>query len=150
MSGHGVYQHPGHYGRLPESQYGIASNMYANVNVNYDIPDQSGYVSGLNGTSPLQPSRGFELQFNQKLDRLLELMNNQKEETTKLHSEVSKLKEDVVELRTTKASTSPELTLPTKRLPLELSVRVISVFCAFCVLLWVRYNNSANLYWLCL
>ena len=76
MSANRGYQYP--YGCSPESQYGIVSDMYANVNVNYDIPKQSGYVSGFNGPSPLQPSRGYELQFNQKLDQLLELMKNHK------------------------------------------------------------------------
>ena len=50
MSANRSYQHP--YGCSLESQYGIASNMYANVNVNYDIPEQSGYVSGLMGHRP--------------------------------------------------------------------------------------------------
>ena len=123
MSANRGYQHP--YGRSLESQYGIASNMYANVNVNYDIPKQSGYVSGFNGPSPLQPSRGYELQFNQKLDQLLELMKNQKEETTRLHSEVTKLQQDVVEIRTTKVDNSPSSLK--SRLPLELLVRIACV-----------------------
>ena len=53
-------------------------------------------------------------------------MKNQKQETTRLHSEVTKLQQDVVEIRTTQVDNLP---LSSKsRLPLELSVRMACVF----------------------
>lgn len=133
-----------HYGQPPTNHYGIASNMYANVNVNYEIPDQSGYASGMNPMPSPISSGCYEFQVNQKLDQLLGLVNSQKTETTKLQSEINKLKQDVQDLRATKATVSSS-----NKLPLDLSVRMrhgfVLTLCVCCVFIFLW----AKLVWRC-
>lgn len=121
----GYYHSHGHYGP-PTGHYGLpASNVYssnASLNVNCEIPDQSALMND----QPWLLDSGI-VGVNQKLDKLMKLMEEQKDETAVMKSDISSLKSEVQEVRTiAKAATAESLksTPSSKKLPTELCVSI--------------------------
>ena len=127
MSSSGFYRPHGHYGPSTVAGHGLpTANMYNN-NVNLidcEIPDQ---LAALGNDQPWVMNSGSSA-VNQKLDRLLKLMEEQKNETAIMKSDISSLKGEVKEVRTiANAATMESLksTPQSKKLPTELSVSYI-------------------------
>lgn len=125
MSASGYYRSHGHYGPSTTAGHGLPmANMYnSNVNlIDCEIPDQLG---ALGNDQPWAMNSGTAV--NQKLDRLLKLMEDQKNERAIMKSDISSLKGEVKEVRAiANAATMESLKTPqSKKLPTELSVSSI-------------------------
>lgn len=102
----------GYYNRgNPGVQFGGTSNYYNG------IPDQLGTSHGV-------PSQALGyVGINQKLDRLIGLVENQQKETESIKSNVEKFREELDELKSSVSVASTQSTPISKRVPSKLSVR---------------------------